>query len=226
MGRKPKRKRQHILLFLAAGLILLMVVAGCRQTVERSGLPAKHAQPNAPPAKTGEVHNAAPQRSDLPDMAGGAPSTSPPPGGLSPLARTESQLLDRAQNLLQKGDSTAALETIDKAITCCNGHFADRALHILNDAMAQPDVAAGHRSRVIQCFDRLEAEHPETVYGPAARCWTIALNGLLRRDAEVQKLRKTIQQQRKQIQKLQKQIEQLKAVDLELETPKPDVNVP
>jgi hypothetical protein len=226
MGRKPKRQRQHILFFIAAGLILLMMAAGCRQMVERSSRPAKDRQPTALPATTGETPKAVSRPTDLTGTTGGTTPTPPSPGGISPLTRTESQLLDRAQYLLQKGDSAAALRAVDKAITCCNGRFADRALHILTDAMAQPDVAAGHRSQVIQCFDRLEAEHPEVVYGPAARCWTIALNALLRRDAEVQKLRKTNQQQRKQIQKLQKQIEQLKAVDLELETPKPNVNVP
>jgi tetratricopeptide (TPR) repeat protein len=158
-------------------------------------------------------------------MAGGVPPASPS-GELTPLARLESQLLDRAENLLQRGDPAAALESVDKAITCCNGRFADRALHILNDALAQPEIAAGHHVQSIQCFDRLEAEHPEAVYGPAARCWAIALNALLARDADVKKLRKTIRQQSRQIQILQKQIEQLKAVDLELETPKPNVNVP
>jgi hypothetical protein len=226
MGGKRERQRQQILLLFAACLILLVMTGGCRsaggnppsfpESGDRSGgksttsgAPEKSFSPATEPSRTtGRIP---------PSLA---------PTALTPLEQVESQWLDRAAIYMKRGDTTNALASIDKAAACCNGRFADRTVRMLRDVLARPGVAAEHRSQAIQCFLRLEATRPDVVYGPAARCWTSALSEVLTRETDVRKLRKTIQLQKRKIQELEKQIEQLKAVDLELETPKPNLNVP
>jgi hypothetical protein len=226
MGGKPERQRQHILLFSAACLILLMMAGGCRSAGgEPLRFPEKESRSADTTAKTIEPENALAQEPDQSWMSGRiAPPTAQ--NAPTPLDRLESQWLDRAATAMQGGNSANALASIDKAVTCCNGRFADRAVRLLTGLLARPGVAANHRSQAIQCFLQLEANRPEAVYGAAARCWASALDEVLAREADIQKLRKTIQLQKRQIQILEKQIEQLKAVDLELETPQPNLNVP
>lgn len=138
------------------------------------------------------------------------------------LESLESQLLDQAEFFLQKKDYKSALNSLEKAITCCGGRFSDRTLHILAIVLAHHDNPMSDRNDSIRCFKWLEASFPDSVYGPASRCWVAVVNEFLVYETEIRKLRKTIQFQLKEIRSLERQIEQLKAVDLELETPKPE----
>jgi hypothetical protein len=148
------------------------------------------------------------------------------PGMDDRLDRQEDQLLDLAESLLQKGDYAGAVDVVDQAISCCTGRFAERALHILGNALAAPDNPMGEHSPSIRCFKRLEISSSDSVPGPAARCWVAALNEVLANEAEIRKSKKTIQDQMRRIRELERQIEQLKAVDLEPETPKTGGMVP
>jgi len=221
MGGKRKRPRQYILLFPAACLMLLVTAVGCRMAIERPAFP-DHPGPGAkaPSEKT---------PSSTPDEPGDLPQPSVQPLEPSPtthLARLETQFLDRAAILLQKGQTEEALASVGKALTCCEGRFSDRALQILADALARSNSAADRHGEAFACFPRLESAFPDAVYGPAAQCWAATLNALFVKDAQIQKLSHTIRIQKKRIEGLEKQIEQLKAVDLELESPKPSMGVP
>lgn len=159
---------------------------------------------------------------------------SPPPifignmknGQIAELESLESQLLDQAEFFLQKKDYTNSLNSVKKSITCCGGHFSDRTLHILATVLEYPENLISHRNDSITCFKWLEASFPDSVYGPASRCWVAVVNEFWIYEAEILKMRTTIQSQLKKIQFLESQIEQLKAVDLELETLNPDDEAP
>jgi hypothetical protein len=148
--------------------------------------------------------------------------SAPPPLGEDLAAqadRQETQLLNRAEACLQKRDYAGALRYVDRAMSCCSGHFSHRTLRILQTVLAAPENSMGDQSRAIRCFKGLNASSPESVAGPASRCWVAALDELLADRAEIRKLKKNIQT-------LKKQIEELKAVDLETETSEPDGQIP
>jgi hypothetical protein len=134
----------------------------------------------------------------------------------------ESQLLDQAEFFLQKEDYKSALNSLEKAITCCGRRFPDRTLHILAIVLAHPDNPMSDDNYPIRCFKWLESSFPDSVYGPASRCWVAVVNEFLVYETEIRNLRISIQSHLKEIRSLKRQIEQLKAVDLELQTPKPD----
>jgi hypothetical protein len=135
----------------------------------------------------------------------------------SRLDQQETLLLDRAESLLLQKNYAGAMDSVDQAIACCNGRSSERALRILETALTDAGNPMDADSPSIRCFKQLQGSLPDSVSGPAVRCWAITLNEVLADQAEIQKLKNTIRS-------LKKQIEQLKAVDLEPETPKPGGN--
>jgi hypothetical protein len=140
--------------------------------------------------------------------------------------RQENQFLDQAEIFLQQQEYVKALDSVNQAISCCTGRFAGRAFHIMGIALAASDYPMASGSRSFGCFRRLDMSFSDSVYRQTARCWADALDEVLKDEAKMQNMRKTIQSQARRIQGLERQIEQLKDVDLEPETPQPGGNSP
>lgn len=147
------------------------------------------------------------------------------PDPYTPIDRQEARMLDQAASYLQQGNPDAAVQSVKKAIACCNGRFGDRALHLLVTAMTDPRHPTRGATHTIRCFQLMEAGYPGGLKGPAARCWAAALIEISDQQAEIQQLKMTIQLQKHKIQTLSKQIEQMKAVDLEPTPPTPGDNI-
>lgn len=133
--------------------------------------------------------------------------------------------LDQVESLQVRGEIRQALDTLSRIVS--NGFpnrkvFSDRAVHILVNALSDPDSTIDDDSHAIQCFIQLESSLPDSVYGPASSCWLSVMGEILARKNELRALKTTIRSQYKKIRTLVLQIEQLKAVDLELGTAPPE----
>ncbi len=191
MGRKQKKLWKHILLFPAICLIVLNVIIGCRQSVERPDLSVQQAQPDTlPKIPSGQEH-------------------------ATKLDRLEVQLLDQADASMKNGEVVHALQSVAESISCCEGHFSARAFGIIETALAQPDGNVDTSVNAVRCLRRMKDAVTKFGYGPETGCWVTALSEMLAIDAENQRLNDIIRSQDKEIRTLTKQMEQLKAVDLE-----------
>ncbi len=138
--------------------------------------------------------------------------------------RKARRLLERGETELARGDAGEAVAAAARVFSCCEKEFPERTLRLLSHALAQQE--GRKRGETVRRFLQLEAEFPDTVYGPAAACWTAALLEGLARDDSLARLRQVNRSQKNQIQTLERKIEQLKAVDLELEAPEKAGEVP
>jgi hypothetical protein len=117
MGRKHNWLRQYILLFPAACLIVLNMISGCQ-------LPAKG------PATPQQL-----------DQSGNVPGTNPVQGldstATENLKQVEGRLLDQADAFMKRGEVEQALQTVARAISCCEGQYTGRAANILGAASSE-----------------------------------------------------------------------------------------
>jgi hypothetical protein len=125
----------------------------------------------------------------------------------------ESQLLDRAEDLLKNEEYSVAVNVIGRAASCCRGRYSQRTLRLLESALAAPDNPIGSHSLAISCLKGLKNSFSGPVTQETARCRTAALNEILQNENKMLELKRKVR-------RLERQIEQLKAVDLERPLPR------
>ncbi|MGB3211667.1 MAG: hypothetical protein WBB19_13270 [Desulforhopalus sp.] len=138
----------------------------------------------------------------------------------------ETELLDQADALIEKGAIIEALQFVAQAISCCEGHFSHRVFKSIETALAHPNYRMDSRGSAATCLIDLKAAFPKTGYGPVTGCWVAAVSEIMGKETEVQRLRDTIRSQERKIKTLEEQIAQLIAVDLEPVQSESAVEVP
>ena len=201
MGRKQKRLWKYILFFPVACLTLLIIISGCQLSLENANFPPQ--EKHSGQSKNSQGHYT-----------------------VSKMDKLENQLLDQADASLKDGKLSLALQSVAKAVSCCNGHSSDRALNIIGRVLAHRNSRIKDKNYSMDCLKQLEAEFPETGDGATTVCWLRTLGELLDEKIKNQGLRRTVGSQKRKIKQLTEQIAQMKAVDLELVQPKAVVEVP
>jgi hypothetical protein len=203
MGGKHKRHGEHLLLFIATGVIFFVMLTGCMGTTKKTVM-------------SQEADNTGKQIPYLPE---GFVSS-------EQLADEEDDpdcFLDDAALSIQQGECKNALEMIFFAVSCCENcgeGFFNRALHLMAVALSHPDCYPGDSNKTVSFFLRLESSFPDSVKGRPARSWLNFIEDVLIQNEDCSVMKDKLASHLKKIRALESQIEQLKAVDFELETSK------